>query len=85
MSKYTPDYPSTLKSAIEMLTNMHDRDNHNSELMNGYRMGLRLGINFLKVLAKKEGEIWDEVKVAKMYESCKGMLKEANGPIESEE
>jgi len=52
-NEYIPDYPKTIDDAIDMLQRSHDEDSTESDFMNGYRMGLRMGINQLKILQKK--------------------------------
>ncbi len=49
-NKFKPDYPANFPDAIEMLQTMHDEDKADGLFVSGYRMALRVGINFLKVL-----------------------------------
>ena len=53
--KYTPDYPKTTKDALEMLREMYKEAEDEievTEFLNGYKMGLRIGINFLEIMGK---------------------------------
>jgi hypothetical protein len=52
-NQYIPAYPETIQEAIQILDLMHDEDSSDTDFMNGYRMGLRIGINQLKVLERR--------------------------------
>ena len=52
-NEYTPHYPRTIDEAILMSETMHDEDDTDSDFMNGYRMGLRIGINQLETLKRR--------------------------------
>ena len=50
-NEFKPDYPKTLSEAMKMLQSMHDEDiDTKTDFLNGYRMGLRLGMNMLKTI-----------------------------------
>lgn len=53
-TRYKPDYPKNLSEALDLLNMMHDEDDHDTEFMCGYRMGLRVGINQLELLRERE-------------------------------
>ena len=55
-NEYLPDYPKTIADAVEMLQRCVDEDDTKTEFMNGYRMGLRMGINALKTLERINNE-----------------------------
>ena len=47
-NEFKPDYPKTLGEAMKMLQSMYDEDiDTKTEFLNGYRMGLRLGMNMM--------------------------------------
>ena len=53
---YTPCYPSSLDEAISMLQDMHNEETENNDFCNGYRMGLRIGMNAMMTLLHPKGQ-----------------------------
>lgn len=50
-NEFKPDYPKTHGEATKMLQSMHDEDiDTKTDFLNGYRMGLRLGMNMMKTI-----------------------------------
>jgi hypothetical protein len=46
-SEYFPCYPQTLNEGLEFMGDMHNDETADTEYLNGFRMGLRIGISVL--------------------------------------
>lgn len=56
--KYRAFTPKTTDEAIDLMTTMHDEDVTDTDFMNGYRMGLRVGINCCETINKHKWRFW---------------------------